>query len=57
MTAHHMLSIKGRPALCPLAVTADGKLVTASGISNTDVINRAVLLLDFIEGSTPRGTT
>lgn len=41
--------------LCPPAVTAVGELVAASGVSKSDVINRAVLLLGFIESERAKG--
>lgn len=41
--------------LCPPAVTTVGELVAASGVSKSDVINRAVLLLGFIEGERAKG--
>ncbi|MGW7136818.1 hypothetical protein [Streptomyces xanthophaeus] len=41
--------------LCPPAVTAVAELTAASGVSKSDVINRAVLLLGFIEAERTKG--
>ncbi|WP_411103089.1 hypothetical protein [Streptomyces sp. cmx-4-9] len=41
--------------LCPPAVTAIAELVAASGVSKADVINRAVLLLGFVEQERAKG--
>ncbi|MFG2712859.1 hypothetical protein ACGFX2_20220 [Streptomyces goshikiensis] len=41
--------------LCPPAVTAVAELVAASGVSKSDVVNRAVLLLGFIERERAKG--
>ncbi|WP_405706130.1 hypothetical protein OG264_03520 [Streptomyces xanthophaeus] len=41
--------------LCPPAVTAVAELTAASGVSKSDVINRAVLLLGFIEAERAKG--
>ncbi|WP_030772313.1 hypothetical protein [Streptomyces sp. NRRL F-2664] len=41
--------------LCPPAVTIVSELTAASGVSKSDVINRAVLLLGFIERERAKG--
>ncbi|MFE7093474.1 hypothetical protein [Streptomyces erythrochromogenes] len=41
--------------LCPPAVTVVSELTAATGVSKSDVINRAVLLLGFIEGERAKG--
>ncbi|MEC4575124.1 hypothetical protein [Streptomyces virginiae] len=41
--------------LCPPAVTIVSELTAASGVSKSDVINRAVLLLGFIEKERAEG--
>ncbi|WP_374776934.1 hypothetical protein OG756_33445 [Streptomyces sp. NBC_01310] len=41
--------------LCPPAVTVVSELTAASGVSKSDVINRAVLLLGFIESERAKG--
>ncbi|MEU6215736.1 hypothetical protein ACIPRL_24920 [Streptomyces sp. NPDC090085] len=41
--------------LCPPAVTVVSELTAASGVSKSDVINRAVLLLGFIEQERAKG--
>ncbi|MGW7438434.1 hypothetical protein [Streptomyces sp. NPDC054849] len=43
--------------MCPPAVTVVSELTAASGVSKSDVINRAVLLLGSSRASAPRGTT
>ncbi|MEU7075224.1 hypothetical protein AB0B30_35555 [Streptomyces narbonensis] len=42
--------------LCPPAVTAIAELTAATGVSKADVINRAVLLLGFVEGERAKGS-
>ncbi|MGW7316005.1 hypothetical protein [Streptomyces sp. NPDC054854] len=41
--------------LCPPAVTIVSELTAESGVSKSDVINRAVLLLGFIERERAKG--
>ncbi|MFJ1565833.1 hypothetical protein ACIOG8_16675 [Streptomyces erythrochromogenes] len=41
--------------LCPPAVTVVSELTAATGASKSDVINRAVLLLGFIERERAKG--
>lgn len=41
--------------MCPPAVTVVSELTAASGVSKSDVINRAVLLLGFIESERAKG--
>ena len=41
--------------LCPPAVTAVAELSESGRVSKSDVINRAVLLLDFIERERAKG--
>lgn len=41
--------------ICPPAVTIVSELVAAGGVSKSDVINRAVLLLGFIEQERAKG--
>ncbi|CAM5650251.1 hypothetical protein [Streptomyces avidinii] len=41
--------------LCPPAVTIVSELTAATGVSKSDVINRAVLLLGFIERERAKG--
>ncbi|MFD7324729.1 hypothetical protein ACFV9D_27165 [Streptomyces sp. NPDC059875] len=41
--------------LCPPAVTAVSELVAESGVSKADVINRAILLLGFVERERAKG--
>lgn len=42
--------------LCPPAVTAIAELTAASGVSKADVINRAVLLLGYVERERAKGS-
>ncbi|MGP3690216.1 hypothetical protein ACTVZO_36900 [Streptomyces sp. IBSNAI002] len=42
--------------LCPPAVTVVSELTAASGVSKSDVINRAVLLLGYIERERAKGS-
>ena len=41
--------------LCPPAVTAVSELAAASGVSKADVINRAILLLGYVERERAKG--
>ncbi|MER7959489.1 hypothetical protein [Streptomyces sp. NPDC096030] len=41
--------------LCPPAVTAVAELAAAGGVSKADVINRAILLLGFVESERAKG--
>ncbi|RAG85862.1 hypothetical protein DN069_10205 [Streptacidiphilus pinicola] len=51
----HPYSERYSVTLCPPAVTAVAELSTSGRVSKSDVINRAVLLLDFVEKERAKG--